>query len=167
MSRVPFATMPGHSRLWVFAAERALAPPEQDRLMQTVDAFLDAWAAHGQPLTCARDLRYGRFLLVAVDEEAAGASGCSVDALVRQIRGLESGLGVVLVDHGPVLYREGTEIRRVSREEFADLARAGRVTPATVVFDNTIGRVEALERGWEVSAGDAWHGRAFFAQGIN
>jgi len=162
MPRVAFETMPGRSRLWVFAAERELAPAERDRLIQTVDTFLDGWAAHGHPLTNARDWRHGRFLLVAADEEAAGVSGCSIDALVREIRELETRLGLRLVDHGPVLFREGSEIRRVSRDEFADLAREGRVTRDTPVFDNTIGRVDALARQWEVPAGDAWHGRAFF-----
>jgi len=162
MPRVNFDTLPGRSRLWVFAAERELAPVERDRLMRTVDGFLDEWSAHGHPLTSARDLRHGRFLLVAVDEEAAGASGCSIDSLVREIRAIESGLGFTLVDNAPVVYRDGSEIRRVSRDEFAALARQGLVTEDTPVFDNTIRKVEALERHWEVPARDAWHGRAFF-----
>jgi hypothetical protein len=161
MPRVSFDSMPGRARLWIFAAERDLAPHERDGVFGVVDRFLDSWSAHGHPLTSARDLRHGRFLLVAVDDDAAGASGCSIDALVREIRALESRLSLALLDHGPVLYREGATIRRVARDEFADLARDGRVTRETPVFDNTIGKVEALDR-WEVPAGQAWHGRAFF-----
>ena len=161
MPRVNFDRMPGRSRLWIFAAARELADIERDGLVAVVDGFLDSWSAHGHPLTSARDVRHERFLLVAVDESAAGASGCSIDALVREIRALESRLGLTLLDHGPVPSRDGSEIRRVPRDEFADLARHGRVTRDTPVFDNTIRKVEALDR-WEVPAGDAWHGRAFF-----
>jgi len=163
MPRVEFDLLPGHARLWVFAAERELAPAEQDRFLATVDAFLEGWQAHRQPLTSARDFRYDRFLLVAVDEQAAGASGCSIDALVREIRQIESALGVTLVDHGPVLYRTDEGIARVTREEFAGLARSGRVTPDTPVFDNTVTSVDAVRSGrWEGPAASAWHGRAFF-----
>ena len=94
-------------------------------MLGTVDAFLGVWAAHGHPLRSARELRESRFLIIAVDEAAAGASGCSIDALVREIRGLEAQLGVTLVDHGPIVFRDGGTIRRVPRDEFAD-AGAGR-----------------------------------------
>lgn len=163
MPRVDFNELPGHARLWVFAAERELTPAERDRFLEVVDAFLEGWHAHQRPLRSARDLKYDRFLLVAVDEQAAGASGCSVDALVREIRGLEAALGVTLVDHGPVLYRQAERIVRVDRETFANLARAGTVTPATQVFDNTVARVADVREGrWEGPAAAAWHGRAFF-----
>jgi hypothetical protein len=163
MPRVEFDLLPGHARLWVFAAERELAPAERDQFLATVDGFLNGWQAHHLPLTSARDFRYNRFLLVAVDEQAAGASGCSIDALVRAIKQLESSLGVALVDHSPVLYRGPEGIVRVARDEFADLARSGRVTPDTPVFDNTVTRVDDVRSGrWEGPAAASWHGRAFF-----
>jgi len=163
MPLAPLGSLPDSARLWVFAAERPLTPGEADALLATVDGFLSVWAAHGLPLTSARELRESRFLFVAVDEAAAGASGCSIDALVREIRGLEGRLGLSLVDHGPVVYRDGGAIRRVPREEFAALADGGQVTPETIVFDNTISRLAALRGGqWELPASAAWHGRAFF-----
>jgi hypothetical protein len=163
MPLVPLASLPDDARVWVFAVERALAPAEAEAVLGTVDAFLGVWAAHGRPLRSARELREARFLIIAVDEAAAGASGCSIDALVREIRGLEGRLGLTLVDHGPVVFRDAGSIRRVPRDEFAELARAGRVTPDTVVFDNTISRLATLRSGgWELPASASWHGRAFF-----
>lgn len=163
MPRVTFDELPGHSRLWVFAAERALTAGERARLLETVDTFLDDWQAHRHPLTSARDVRYDRFLLVAADEQAAGVSGCSIDALVREIKQLEAALGVRLVDHGPVLFRDEQEIVRVARDEFASLVREGRVTPETAVFNNTVTRVEDVRAGrWEGPASASWHARAFF-----
>lgn len=163
MPLVPLGSLPDDARVWVFAAERGLAPAEADALLGTVDGFLSVWAAHGHSLCSARELRESRFLIVAVDEAAAGASGCSIDALVREIRGLEQQLGLSLVDHGPIVFRDGGAIRRVPRDEFADLVRAGRVTPDTVVFDNTISRLAALRGGgWELPASASWHSRAFF-----
>jgi hypothetical protein len=161
--RVSFDQLPPDARLWIFPASRALSDDEQQRVLAEADAFIDQWMAHGVPLNAARDVRHNQFVLIGVDESAAGASGCSVDALVRRMARLQTMLGVELIENGPVLYRHGQRIERVSRDRFADLASRGEVDLDTVVFDNTLARVADLRAGrWEVRAADAWHARAFF-----
>lgn len=162
---VSFSQLPDHARLWVFASARPLAPDETTRLLEAVDAFLASWHAHQVPLTCARDWRHDQFLLVGADEQAAGVSGCSIDALVRTMKALGQDLGVSLLDHGAVHFRgEGLEVRRLSRDAFGAAADAGQVSPETLVFDNTVTSVGALRAGeWERPASASWHQRAFFA----
>ncbi len=163
MPVVKFDAMPPNARVWIFAADRPLGNGERDRLLEQVDGFLDQWKAHGAPLTAARDWRYEQFLFVGVDEEAAGVSGCSIDALVHGLQALESELGVRLIDHSPVLYRDNGEIQRVSRADFTQLANAGSVSPQTTVFNNTLTSVGQVRDGkWEGPAVDSWHGQAFF-----
>ncbi len=155
--------MPDSARVWVFAAERPLAPDEAGKLLATVDDFLAGWKAHGTPLTASRDWHRGQFLIVAVDEASAPPSGCSIDALVRSLKGLESELGVTLLDNSPVWFLQEGEVRSVPRAAFRALAQAGEVGPDTLVFDNTITRLDSLRRGeLERPARGAWHGRAFF-----
>lgn len=161
---VSFSHLPDHARLWVFASERPLAPDESNRLLDAVDAFLASWRAHQVPLSCARDWRLDQFLLVGADEQAAGVSGCSIDALVRTMKALGQDLGVSLLDHGAVHFREGLQVRRLSRDAFAAAAEGGQVSPETIVFDNTVTSVGALRAGeWERPAAATWHQRAFFA----
>lgn len=160
--RIAFSSLPPDARLWIFAAERPLSPPEQERVLGVVDAFLDEWKAHGHPLASARDLRYAQFLLVGVDESQEGASGCSVDTMVRSLTTLERQMGVELVNHGPVLYRTPQGVAREPRPAFADRAKRSEVTPDTVVFNNTLTRVGELPDQWEVPARASWHGKAFF-----
>ncbi len=163
MPRQSFSALPDTARLWVFAASRPLNPDERGVLLGAVDAFLDQWHAHGVPLDCARDLRDDQFLFVGVDQDAAGVSGCSVDSLVRTMKDLGQKLGANLLDHGSVFYRDGTRVRRVSRDEFADAAARGTVTPETTVFDNTVATAGDLRAGaWEAPASRTWHARAFF-----
>lgn len=163
MPQVAFDELPEDARVWIFSAERKLTDTERARLLAEVDAFIDQWGAHAVPLTAGRDLVYDRFLFIAVDQRAAGPSGCSVDALVRQMKTLQDEIGVELVNHAPVLFRQGGEIARVGREEFAELAQAGEVGPDTTVFDNTLTSLGDVRAGrWEVPASNAWHARAFF-----
>ncbi|MDH3495160.1 MAG: hypothetical protein OER21_00140 [Gemmatimonadota bacterium] len=163
MPRVEFASLPDHARVWIFAAARQLTPDEREALLAAVNVFLDGWAAHGQPLTCGRDLRHDRFLLVAADERAAGVSGCSIDALTRQLRDLERRFETALLDNGPVHFRDGDGVERASRAEFGARADAGKVTQDTIVFDNTVPTLGDVREGrWETAARHSWHGRAFF-----
>lgn len=165
MPRTTFDRLPEHGRLWVFPSSRALEPGEREALLDEVDAFLDGWAAHGEPLHSARDLREDRFLLVGVNVDAASPSGCSIDALVNRLRSLGEELGVELIDHASVWYRGEGGIERVSRAEFKELARAGEVDPDTPVVDTTLTRLDQLRKeGLERPARKSWHARAFFRE---
>src|SRR5690242_10949457 len=138
MPLTDFDHLPDHARLWTFAAGRALSDRESAPVLSATDEFLGGWSAHRVPLATGRDWRYDQFLFVAVDEKSAGASGCSIDALVRFIRGVEQPLGVPLTDNRPVWFRDQAgEIRCESRERFKALAREGVVDRDTIVFDNT------------------------------
>ena len=164
MPRVDFDQLPNDARLWIFPAERSLSEAEQARLLAEVDRFIDQWGAHDVPLTAGRELRYDRFLFVAVDQQKAGSSGCSIDALFRQTKALEQEIGIELVNHAPVVFRQGSAIERVPRDRFAELAAAGTVGVETTVFDNTLTSVGDVRAGrWETQLANSWHARAFFS----
>jgi hypothetical protein len=163
MPRIDFAQLPSDARVWIFSADRVLSNDQQTQLLINVDGFLAQWGAHDTPLTAGREIRYDRFLFIAVDQKRVGPSGCSVDALVRQMKTVQQELGVELIDHAPVLFRRGDEIARVAREEFSTLVTEGEVSLETTVFDNTLTRLGDVRDGrWETSAERTWHGRAFF-----
>ena len=164
MPLTDFELLPSDARLWVFGASRPLSSDEESTLLHDVDDFLNGWKAHGSPLTAARDWRYGRLLLVAVDERSMPPSGCSIDAMVQVLKGLEGRLGVTLVDNAPVWFSSHGEPRWATRSEFAALAKIGEVGPDTTVFDSSVTRVADVREGrWEVAASETWMKRAFFS----
>lgn len=166
MPRIDFQKLPDHGRLWVFPATRDLTDPEAEACLEAVDAFLDEWAAHGVALVSGRELLERRFLLVGVDVDAEAPSGCSIDALVGRLRTLGAELGVGLIDHAPVWYRDAGEVRSASRGAFKQLAEEGAVEPTTRVFDTTLTSLRQLRDGaLERPAAETWHGRAFFRAG--
>ena len=158
-----FKRLPDEARLWVFASERPLANGDRAALLERVDGFLSRWKAHGAPLAAGRVWLYDRFLAIAVDERVTPPSGCSIDGLVHMLKELEAQIGSSLVDNTPVFYRSPKGVERVTRGRFRKLADAGEVTPDTVVFNNTITRLEEFRGGkWEGPARHSWQGRAFF-----
>ena len=100
---------------------------------------------------------------MAVDQQQLDPSGCSIDALVRQMKVLEQEIGMELVNHAPVVFRQNDEIRRVPRDKFAELVASGKVGLDTTVFDNTLTRLGDVRAGrWETRVAYSWHVRAFF-----
>lgn len=160
-----FDQLPGSARIWIFGAEREVGAAEVGRLLATVDRFLDRWTAHGTPLRAAREWRCDRFLVVAVDQEAAPPSGCSIDALTRELQATGAELGVRFLGNETVWYRDDAgRVRGASRPEFRRLAREGEATAATIVFDNTITALAELREGrWEGPASQRWQA-VFFKQ---
>ncbi len=162
---IDFQNIPDDGRLWIFAADRQLDDSQSRRLLNRIDVFLERWTAHRQDLVAARDLRYSMFLFIAVDERSAAASGCSIDALVREVKEIGSELGVDFTGHGLVHFLDKGQVNQVPRAEFARLACEGRVTPDTVVFDNTLTRAGDVRSGkWQVAARKSWHQDVFFRE---
>jgi hypothetical protein len=167
MPTIPFDSLPDDAHVWVFGAGRRLSREESAALLARVDDFLERWAAHGHPLTCARAWRHDRFLLVAVDERSAPPSGCSIDAMVGVLQGIQDQLGTSLVDHHRVWFRKDDEIQCLDRPAFRKLVEVGEVSPETLVFDQTVTRLGRLRAGdWERRARDTWHRRAFFPTAV-
>lgn len=159
MSLVDFEELPDSARVWAFGAGRSPSPTETAHLLDRMEDFLEEWTAHDRELRTGFDWREHRFLLIGLDEDRGAASGCSIDALHRQIRDLEEELGTELLGRGRVwLEDERGRIRSLDRAAFRRLAAAGEVGPETVVFDLTVDRVADVREGrWRRPAGESWH----------
>jgi len=158
MPLIRFEELPDSARTWVFGADANLDDGATDLLFREVDRFLSQWHAHGTPLTVGRDWRHGRFLTVAVDQSTAGASGCSIDGLFRNLKALEPRLGASLVTSGLVFYRDKKgEIASVDRDKFTALSAEGKITPETTVFDPTVTTLGEWRARFELGAAQSWH----------
>ena len=153
MPRIETNQLHDHSRIWIFGISPALSEAQQSRLLASVDAFLHGWAAHGHPITAARDVIEGTFLVVGVDK-AAETSGCSIDRMFGTLRDLERELGVSILDSGRIFFRHGDgRPDAMSRAEFREKADAH-----TIVFDTNAETMGAIRSGqWERPATESWH----------
>jgi hypothetical protein len=156
MPIVPFSALPDSARVWVFASDKPLTGESAERLLESVDEFLDEWRAHGVPLRCARDWRDDRFLAVGVDVTAENASGCSIDGLFRALQELQREIGSRLVGGGRVFYRDPTEVETTSRENFVDRVRKGDITRETPVFDTGLTAAADWRANFERPAAESW-----------
>lgn len=153
-----FEKLPDNSRVWVYGADVAIGGKAEKILLEQVDNYLTDWKAHGMPLTAGRDWREHRFLTIAVDQNQAGASGCSIDGLFRTLKSLEQKIGAGIVTSGLVFYRDKQgEIQAVSRDDFGGAGARGEIDADTQVFDLSVTTLGEWRARFSSRAGDSWH----------
>lgn len=152
--------LPSHARVWVYAADRALSPEEATQVTSTTKDFLKNWAAHGTQLVTDGQLLFDRFLVLMVDEQMAGASGCSIDASVRFVRALGAQLNVDFFNRMVFHYRDARgNVQSLPRSEFKAAYSKGLLDESTHVFDPLVKTVEELTNAFEKPLAQSWHAR--------
>ena len=158
---VPFDTLPDESKIWIYQSNRKLSDDEMNEIEVDLKAFLENWAAHGKPLEASYQLRYNRFIIIAVNQETQPATGCSIDASVQFIQELEKKYEIDLLDKMNVTFKLGEHIAHKPLIEFKKMAKEKAVSANTIVFNNLVNTVGEWHEYWEVPAEDSWHSRFF------
>lgn len=149
--------LPMNSRVWIFQSSRPINGAMAARLSEELGAFILDWAAHGKQLFAAFEIRYERFIIIAVDERQATASGCSIDSMMRRIQELDMRYDLDLLNRMKVAYRKGSEIIECSMNDFSKMLESGEVDKNTIVFNNLIQQLADLDHSWECPVASSWH----------
>ena len=149
-------SMPAHACVWVYKAARHLSHAEQKLVHEHGAAFTSTWAAHGSQLDACVEVLHDRFVVVAVDEAQAEASGCSIDKSVGFIKQLEHDLNLMLTDRMVVVYEDGVEVTSCRLQELPELLKEGVITGDTIVFDDLVSTVGELYDRFRVPLRSSW-----------
>ena len=156
---VAFNTLPDESRVWIYQASRSFSETELNEVKLQLDAFLEDWTAHGSELKAGYEIRYNRFIVLALDQSNVPASGCSIDASVYFIQELEKKYDLLLLDKMNVSYKQGDFVAYKPLSDFKKMAKENAVSKNTIVFNNLVTSKIEYEDNWEVPASESWHGR--------
>lgn len=158
---IPFENLSPESKIWIYQSNRKFSDAEFTELENELIDFLNQWAAHGTSLECSYQLKYNRFIIIAVDQENQIATGCSIDKSVQFIQQMEQKYNVDLLDKMNVTFKNGEHIAHKSLIDFKKMAKDKAVTENTIVFNNLVNNIEEFQENWEIPAKDSWHSRFF------
>ena len=144
------------SRLWIYQSSRELTEDEVKWVAEELKAFTDQWDAHGKKLSADAEIRYKRFVLIAVDERMEMPSGCSIDKSVHVLKQAGIKLGIDFFDRTQVACRTGDQIRTFDFRQCRELLEGGELTRETVIFDNTIQKLQQLDSEWMKPLKESW-----------
>lgn len=152
-------TMAPHARVWVYKSAKPFTAEQRTAILARGHAFTKSWAAHGAALDACVDVLHDHFVVIAVDEQQAMASGCSIDKSVQLVQTLERELGLQLTDRMVVLYDKDGVIATCRVTEVEDLIKSGELTAETIVFDDLVGTKADLDHRFRARLGDTWMAR--------
>ncbi len=158
---IPFEDLPSESRIWIYQSNRKFTDEEIAEIENELSEFLSNWSAHGASLESSFQIKYNRFIIIAVNQEVQQTTGCSIDASVSFIQNLEQKYSVDLLDKMNVAFKQGEFITYKTLLEFKKLAKEKAVSENTIVFNNLVNSIEEWNENWEIPAIDSWHSRFF------
>ncbi|MDP2412348.1 ABC transporter ATPase [Daejeonella sp.] len=150
-----------NSRVWIYQSDRPFTNEEEQAIQKILNDFTTEWQAHGHALAALAEIYHHQFIALSVDEQIAGATGCSIDKSVHLMKELESKFNINLFDRFRMAYKSGEDIINCSREEFEERIKKGIVDGKTLVFNNLISRRKELETSWNIPLADSWHAKVF------
>lgn len=156
---VDFDTLPDSSRVWIYQANRSFTDEELVEIKSKLEQFIEQWTAHGGSLKASYEIKYKRFIILALDQQLNAATGCSIDASVQFIQQLEKEYDVDLLDKMNVSYKQGEYVAYKSLTDFKKMAKDKAVSPKTIVFNNLVNNKGEYLEAWEVPASESWHNR--------
>ncbi len=151
-----FSKMPDRARVWVYQSTRVFTTAESLEIKDRISDFVASWTAHEQQLLASGVLLHNMFVILAVDEKSAGASGCSIDKSMRFIKNLENDFGVTLTDRLRFAFEDGATIKSATKKEFQQLVVDGKVCGETIVFNNLVESKKSLDTEWQLPLRASW-----------
>ena len=115
-----FPQLASDSRVWVYQSNRPFSENEKVQLTEAFKVFVDSWAAHGSKLVADATIIGDYFVVLAVDEKTAMASGCSIDSSVKFIKTIGQQFNIDFFNRLKLVVQKENETKMIS---FSDLSQ--------------------------------------------
>ena len=139
-----FPSMPETSKLLIFTSDTSLDSIFTTKFTSRLNEFLTAWSSHGSLLTADSLIIANRVLLIAIDETAANASGCSIDSLTNFIKSDGASSGVDWFNRHQVLYSPSAQTTLTSLwqsdklDNFITLIKDQSLSDSVYILNTTV-----------------------------
>ena len=153
---VNFNKLPDNSRLWIYQSNRDFSDHELDEIRNLTESFLSNWQTHNQELEVSYEVKYNRFLILAVNESFNSPGGCSIDLSLRFINDLSKKINIDLLDRMSVNYRDKEDIKSLKLNELKELLNNKSINEETIIFNNLVKTKIDYMNNWESNLKNSW-----------
>ena len=153
---VEFSELPDDSRLWIYQSNRNFSDEEIRLIQSLTESFLADWQAHNKELEVSYEIRYNRFLILAVNESFNSPGGCSIDLSIRFIQDLSNKINIDLLDRMSVNYRDENDIKCIKLDQLKSLLNNNLINGGTIIFNNLVKTKIDYINNWESNLENSW-----------
>jgi hypothetical protein len=148
--------LPGNSKIWIYQADRKLAPDEYDIILKKTKEFVRDWAAHGNTLKAKVDILFDVFLILTVDESEFSASGCSIDKSLHFIQQLKTDHGIDFLNRNIVALYSDNQVILEHSDNVKFQIKRGKIGKDSIIFNNLVNSKQEMESNWKVPVHRSW-----------
>ncbi|MFT5336593.1 MAG: hypothetical protein ACI9YL_000589 [Luteibaculaceae bacterium] len=145
-----FSGFSDNSRVWVYTPSRVLSDGEKGMALEELKGFTQQWSAHGSALKADACVFGPGILVLVVDEDNAGATGCSIDASAKVIQDLGSRFNVDFFNR----------IRVWAKAENGEWAKYGmsdaNMLSDKIIFNSTVLTLGNLKENGLILGKESW-----------
>jgi hypothetical protein len=152
------AKMPKNSRVWIYQSDRQLSTNEVETIKSKGDIFIKNWTSHEKQMNASIEVEQDVFVIVALDESSAGASGCGIDKLVKFIQAIGSEFKIDFFNRLRIAY-----INNLGKVDFFNassinaLMEKGILTNDSIIFCNhQVGNLYEMQTNWKQQLSESW-----------
>jgi hypothetical protein len=139
--------------VWVFQVDRNLDDESARNLQAQLEARLQDWKSHQDPVQSNVQVWDGRFIIV---ESFSDTSGCSKDFLRNEVVTTLTNQGLQLDEATVIAYRDADgEVQSISLNTLTDQLQNGLFDPETMIYDLTVVHQNTLD-GWLKPLSESW-----------
>jgi hypothetical protein len=153
---VPFVKLPDHARIWIFQADKIIEPPQHKIVDNELLAFTTSWSAHGNKLEASYAILEDYFIILGVDEEKNGTSGCSIDLCNQVIKQLEHDTGINFFNRTIVPFEIDGKVKQFSIHELKKKFADQELGENSITFNILAETVGALRHNWRIPVSQSW-----------
>jgi len=151
------------NRAWSYIISKPLSDEELQQLQEAGNRFVSGWTAHESQLSASFEILYKRIIVVKVNEDVHGASGCSIDKLLRFVKEAEAAFHIELLNRLLVAYRSGNGVEVTSAPKIKELLAEHKIDENTIVLNTALANEEEL-MNWEQPLRTTWLSKYLQAQ---
>lgn len=156
---VDFNTLPNTARLWIYMSDKEFTEEQTNYIHTKMEKFCTRWNHHKNDLKSSYELKYNRFIILAVDESYNEVSGCSINKSIKLMKKFETQLDLDLMNRLNTAFIENEKLQVTDLNTFKEFAKTQKVNKDTIVFNNLAATKEAYTKTWKVPASESWHAR--------
>jgi hypothetical protein len=152
---------PDHWRLWIYVSGMPLDVEQSNLIKRAFAEFQSQWTAHGKALKSKLALLHDQVLLIAVDENHAKTTGCSLDKLTQFVNQIELAAKTDFLDRSKIYVFDETGKKWLSfgRQDLRKAFKEGKVRDESLVLDTLIEYTEDIESGFVKPFSLSWHSK--------
>jgi hypothetical protein len=150
--------MPKDSKVWIYQSDRKLSKTEAETIKNKGELFIDNWTSHDKQMKATIEIKYDVFVVVAVDESIAGASGCGIDKLMKFIQVLGHELKIDFFNRLKIAYlTKENQVEFFNASNIDVLLEKNEIQNDTMIFCNhSVSILDDLEKLWKQKLNESW-----------